>query len=60
MELMKRVGLEDQLAKKTGKYSRGMRQRLGLADVLIKIRRLLFSMSRLQGLTLQVFRNLSN
>ena len=33
---MKRVGLEDQLAKKTGKYSRGMRQRLGLADVLIK------------------------
>ena len=36
MELMKRVGLEDQLAKKTGKYSRGMRQRLGLADVLIK------------------------
>lgn len=57
---MKRVGLEDQLAKKTGKYSRGMRQRLGLADVLIKIRRLLFSMSRLQGLTLQVFRNLSN
>ena len=36
MELMKRVGLEDQLGKKTGKYSRGMRQRLGLADVLIK------------------------
>ena len=36
MELMKRVGLEDQLKKKTGKYSRGMRQRLGLADVLIK------------------------
>jgi ABC-2 type transport system ATP-binding protein len=36
LELMKRVGLEDQLAKKTGKYSRGMRQRLGLADVLIK------------------------
>ena len=34
---MKRVGLEDQLKKKTGKYSRGMRQRLGLADVLIKL-----------------------
>lgn len=33
---MKRVGLEEQLTKKTGKYSRGMRQRLGLADVLIK------------------------
>ena len=36
LELMRRVGLEDQLKKKTGKYSRGMRQRLGLADVLIK------------------------
>ena len=36
LELMKRVGLEYQLKKKTGKYSRGMRQRLGLADVLIK------------------------
>lgn len=35
-ELMKRVGLEGQEKKKTGKYSRGMRQRLGLADVLIK------------------------
>ena len=32
LELMRRVGLEDQLKKKTGKYSRGMRQRLGLAD----------------------------
>ena len=32
MELMKRTGLEDQLKKKAGKYSRGMRQRLGLAD----------------------------
>ena len=35
-ELMKRVGLAEQMKKKTGKYSRGMRQRLGLADVLIK------------------------
>ena len=35
-ELMVRVGLGEQLKKKTGKYSRGMRQRLGLADVLIK------------------------
>jgi len=34
--LMERVGLSDQLRKKTGKYSKGMRQRLGLADVLIK------------------------
>lgn len=60
MELMKRVGLEEQLTKKTGKYSRGMRQRLGLADVLIKIRRLLSSMNRLQELTRLVFRSLSN
>lgn len=36
VELMNRVGLAEQLHKKTGKYSRGMRQRLGLADVLIK------------------------
>ncbi len=35
-ELMQRVGLEKQQNKKTGKYSKGMRQRLGLADVLIK------------------------
>lgn len=36
MELLSRVGLAGQIHKKTGKYSRGMRQRLGLADVLIK------------------------
>ena len=36
MQLLERVGLSDELTKKTGKYSRGMRQRLGLADVLIK------------------------
>jgi ABC-2 type transport system ATP-binding protein len=35
-KLMERVGLADEKHKKTGKYSRGMRQRLGLADVLIK------------------------
>jgi len=36
VQLMERVGLSEQLKKKTGKYSKGMRQRLGLADVLIK------------------------
>lgn len=36
VELMKRVGLEEQAEKKTGEYSRGMRERLGLADVLVK------------------------
>ncbi len=35
-ELLKRVGLAGQMDKRTGKYSKGMRQRLGLADVLIK------------------------
>lgn len=35
-ELLDRVGLTEQKNKKTGKYSRGMRQRLGLADALIK------------------------
>ncbi|WP_430812821.1 MULTISPECIES: ABC transporter ATP-binding protein [unclassified Carboxylicivirga] len=35
-ELLERVGLSSNKDKKTGKYSKGMRQRLGLADVLIK------------------------
>jgi ABC-2 type transport system ATP-binding protein len=35
-QLLGRVGLSDAAEKKTGKYSRGMIQRLGLADVLIK------------------------
>ncbi|GAA4725030.1 ABC transporter ATP-binding protein [Brevibacillus fulvus] len=34
--LLRRVGLEEASGKKAGTYSRGMRQRLGLADVLIK------------------------
>jgi ABC-2 type transport system ATP-binding protein len=36
LSLLKRVGLEKAGSKKVGTYSRGMRQRLGLADVLIK------------------------
>lgn len=36
IQLLKKVGLTEELDKKVGKYSRGMRQRLGLADVLIK------------------------
>jgi ABC-2 type transport system ATP-binding protein len=35
-ELLSRVGLSEVINKKTGKFSRGMRQRLGLADVLMK------------------------
>lgn len=34
--LLMRVGLQQAAGKKVGKYSRGMRQRLGLADVLVK------------------------
>lgn len=34
--LFQRIGLQGSENKKTGTYSRGMRQRLGLADVLIK------------------------
>jgi ABC-2 type transport system ATP-binding protein len=34
--ILERVGLSNEKNKKVGKYSRGMRQRLGLADVLIK------------------------
>ena len=36
LSLLERVGLTEAAHKKTGKYSRGMIQRLGLADVLIK------------------------
>lgn len=34
--LLERVGLADVADKKVGEYSRGMRQRLGIADVLLK------------------------
>src|SRR5699024_8978552 len=34
--LLKQVGLEDAKDKRADNYSRGMRQRLGLADVLMK------------------------
>jgi len=36
LELLQMVGLKDAAKKNAGQYSRGMRQRLGLADVLIK------------------------
>ncbi|MGN8646851.1 ABC transporter ATP-binding protein [Gracilibacillus sp. HCP3S3_G5_1] len=35
-DLLAKVGLTESADKKAGKYSRGMRQRLGLADVLMK------------------------
>ena len=36
LQMMERVGLSGETDKKAGRYSRGMRQRLGLAEVLIK------------------------
>ncbi|MDI3321440.1 ABC transporter ATP-binding protein [Pinibacter soli] len=36
IETMEQVGLKNDMHKKTSAYSRGMKQRLGLADVLIK------------------------
>src|SRR5690625_1423619 len=36
LHLLERVGLKEDIHKKVGKFSRGMIQRLGLADVLIK------------------------
>lgn len=36
IQCLKKVGLEEAMYQKTGTYSRGMRQRLGLADVLVK------------------------
>lgn len=35
-QLLVRVGLKNEIHKKVGSYSRGMKQRLGLAEVLIK------------------------
>jgi len=35
-EALKTVGLEDEAKKKVGVYSRGMRQRLGIAELLVK------------------------
>ena len=52
--LLDRIGLVKEADKKAGKYSKGMRQRLGLADVLIKspeVIILIRQLSREEGLT---------
>jgi ABC-2 type transport system ATP-binding protein len=41
-EVLKQVGLFDEAKKKVGTYSKGMRQRLGIAEVLIKEPKLIF------------------
>ena len=41
-ELIGLVGLQEESAKKVGTYSKGMRQRLGIAEVLVKDPKLVF------------------
>jgi ABC-2 type transport system ATP-binding protein len=41
-ELLKLVGLFEEAGKKVGTYSKGMRQRLGIAEVLVKEPRIVF------------------
>jgi ABC-2 type transport system ATP-binding protein len=41
-ELLQQVGLLEEAKKKVGTYSKGMRQRLGIAEVLIKDPKLIF------------------
>jgi len=41
-DALKEVGLSEDARKKTGTYSRGMKQRLGIAEVLIKGSRVMF------------------
>jgi len=41
-EALESVGLKDEAEKKVGAYSRGMRQRLGIAEILIKEARIAF------------------
>ncbi|OGP61224.1 MAG: multidrug ABC transporter ATP-binding protein [Deltaproteobacteria bacterium RBG_13_52_11b] len=41
-ELLKAVGLSEEAHKKVGAYSKGMRQRLGIAEVLVKEPKLIF------------------
>jgi ABC-2 type transport system ATP-binding protein len=42
LEVLDVVGLQDSLQKKIGNFSRGMKQRLGIAEVLLKEPKLLF------------------
>jgi ABC-2 type transport system ATP-binding protein len=41
-ELLKMVGLMEEAGKKVGAYSKGMRQRLGIAEVLVKEPKIIF------------------
>lgn len=56
--LLDRVGLLKEADKKAGKYSKGMRQRLGLADVLIKSPEVIILDEPTSGIDPQECRNL--
>ncbi len=65
-EALQKVGLKDHADVKVGKFSRGMKQRLGIANVLIKKPRIAFLDEPTQGLdpkwineTLKIFSDLS-
>jgi len=50
VEVLERVGLEDMADKTVAKFSRGMKQRLGIADVLIKEPKVVFMDEPTSGL----------
>lgn len=56
--LLERVGMEEAADKKAGTYSRGMRQRLGIADVLMKDPRIIIMDEPTLGIDPQGMREL--
>ena len=58
--LLERVGMTEAADKKTGTYSKGMRQRLGIADVLIKDRQVIIMDEPTLGIDPEGMRELLN
>lgn len=59
-ELLERVGMTEAADQKTGTYSRGMRQRLGIADVLMKDPKIIIMDEPTLGIDPQGMRELLN